>query len=150
MVVSKPANIREAFNMPPSAAGSAHFDAPKLSSGKALVFKSEDASVIGKMDITQRSINSSAEASSGHASLPGHLEVEVNKRRRIVHEPILQRLSQQPLARASFGSVSVKALFNSELLAVTGGQVQPNRNASMPVSVMTMGAGPDIFRNNAG
>ncbi|KAI4790447.1 hypothetical protein E4T44_13110, partial [Aureobasidium sp. EXF-8845] len=102
------------------------------------------------MDITQHSINSSAEASSSHASLLGHLEVEVNKRRRIVHEPNLQRLSQQPLARASFGSDSVKALFKSELPAVTGGQVQPNRNASMPVSVMTMGAGPDIFRNNAG
>jgi hypothetical protein len=135
--------------MPPSAAGSAHFDAPKLTFGKASTSKSEDASVIGEMDITQRSINSSAEASSGHASLSGHLEVEVNKRRRIVHQPTLQRLSHQPLARASFGSDSVKALFNSELPAVTGGQVQPNRNASMPVSVMTMGASPDIFRNVA-
>jgi hypothetical protein len=135
--------------MPPSAAGSAHFDAPKLSSGKASAFKSEDASIISEMDITQRSINSSAEASSGHASLPGHLEVEVNKRRRIVHEQALQRLSHQPLTRASFGSDSVKALFDSELPAVTGAQVQPNRNASMPVSVMTMGSGPDIFRNIA-
>jgi hypothetical protein len=139
--------------MPPSAAGSAHFDAPKLTFGKASAFKSEDTSVIDEMAITQRSINSDAEASSDYASLPGHLEadpfVEVNKRRRIVHEPALQRLSQQPLARASFGSDFVKALFNSELSAVTSGRIQPNRNASMPVSVMTMSAGPDIFRNNA-
>jgi hypothetical protein len=153
-VITKLADIREAFNMPPSAAGSAHLDASKLTSGMAPAFKSKDNFVTGEMATTQRSINPDAEASSGQVSFSRHLDtdafVEVSKRRRVEHESSLQRPSQQPLARASFGSDSIKALFDSELPAITSGQVQPNRNASMLVSSMATSAGPGVSRNISG
>jgi hypothetical protein len=158
-VVSKLADIREAFSMPPSAAGSAHLDASKLTSGTAPALKSKGNFVTGEMFPTQRSIKqdaeaSSGQASSGQASLPGHLDndpfVEVYKRRRVEHESSLQRPSQQPLARASFGSDAVKALFNSELPEVSSDQVQPNRIASMPLSIMATSSSPGVSRNITG
>jgi hypothetical protein len=133
--------------MPPSAAGSAHLNAPELTSGMAAAFKSDENSIIGKTTITQRSIDSGAEASSSHASGADPF-VEGSKRRRI--EPSLQRLSQQPLTRTGFGSDSVKALFDSEPSTTTGGQVQSNRAASMPVSSLTTSFGPGLAQDTSG
>lgn len=135
--------------MPPYTAGSAHLNAPESTSGVASATKPEEGRAIGKAAIIQRQINLDAEASSGHTSLPGPSVIDpfiegFNKRRRVVHETTLQRLPQQPSAHASFGSDSVRALFNYEPSAVTSGQVQPNRSASMSVSSKAMNVGPGV------
>jgi hypothetical protein len=140
--------------MPPSAAGSAHLNAPELTSGVASTLHSDEGPAIGKTTITQRSIDSGAEtsstraeASSSHASGADPFG-EGSKRRRI--EPSLQRSSQHPLTRTSFGSDSIKALFNSEPSATTGGQVQSNRAAIMPVSSLTTSFGPGLAQDTSG
>lgn len=133
--------------MPPSAAGSAHLNAPELTSGVAPALHSDEGPTIGKTTITQRSIDSGAEASSSHASGADPFG-EGSKRRRI--EPSLQRSSQHPLTRTIFGSDSIKALFNSEPSATTGGQVQSNRAAIMPVSSLTTSFGPRLAQDTSG
>ncbi|KAH0163567.1 hypothetical protein KCU82_g7407, partial [Aureobasidium melanogenum] len=142
--------------MPPTtAAGSAHFDSPKLTSGVPSAFNSQEVfqdSATGGITTAQHSGSSAAEASSDHAYLTVNqgtdYYLEVFKRRRIIHNPTVQRLAQQHLARASFDSDSVRALFNSEPSATTSDQDQPNRNASMPAMATSFGSGP--FNNIAG
>lgn len=140
---------------PPTAAGSAHFNAPELTSGVPSAPNSQDipqGPVTGEVITAQRSVSSAAEASSDHSFLSSNPDyfLEVYKRRRIVHNPTVQRLSQQHLARASFDSDSVRALFNSEPSAITSDQAQVDRNASMRVPSMATGFGPGVFHNNAG
>lgn len=154
----EPANIRTAFNMPPpTAAGSAHFNAPELTSGVPSAPNPQEIPqdpVTSEVTTAQPSVSSAAEASSDDSFLSSNLGpdyfLEVYKRRRIVHNPTVQRLSQQHLARASFDSDSVRALFNSEPSAITSNQAQVDRNASMRVPFMATGFGPGVFHNNAG
>lgn len=130
--------------MPPSTAGSAHLNTLESTSGVASATKSEEHSAMGATAIVQRQVNSGAEASSDDASLTGPSVsdpfIEGHKRRR-VQESTLQRLPQQPVTHTSFGSDSVRALFNSEPATVTSGQAQPNRSASMPVATMAASFG---------
>lgn len=142
---------------PPTAAGSAHFNSPELIPGLTQTSNSQEVpqgSATGEIVTAQHSANSAAETSSDHAYLSAgsgtdHF-LEVYKRRRIVHNPTVQRLSQQHLARAGFDSDSVKALFNSEPSAVTSDQAQNNRNASMPIPPKATGFGLGAFHNIAG
>ncbi|KAG9639467.1 hypothetical protein KCU64_g13383, partial [Aureobasidium melanogenum] len=138
-----------------TAAGSAHFNSPEPTPGVPSVANPQEVSqdsATGEIITAQRSGSSAAEALSDHGFLTVNQGtdhyLEVYKRRRIVHNPTVQRLAQQHLARASFDSDSVKALFNSEPSAVTSNQAQPNRNASMPALATSFGPGP--FNNIAG
>ncbi|KAK6007077.1 hypothetical protein QM012_006085 [Aureobasidium pullulans] len=142
---------------PPTIAGSAHFNSLDLTSGTPSASISQEArqETMSSETITaQRSANSATEASSDHAFLSQDLGpdyfLEVYKRRRIIHNPTVQRFSQQHLARANFDSDSVKALFDSEPSAITCDQAQNNRNASMPLSSAASGFGPGAFCNIAG
>lgn len=150
-VALKLAKIRIAFNMPPSTADSAHLNDLEPAFGVASAIKSEEHSAMGANAIIQRQAISGAEASSDLASLPGPSFsdpfIEGSKRKRLVHELTLQRLPKQPFTQASFGSDSVRALFNSEPAAVTSGQAQPNRSASMALTSMTASFGPDLPQN---
>ncbi|KAH0092063.1 hypothetical protein KCU60_g12721, partial [Aureobasidium melanogenum] len=142
--------------MPPTtAAGSAPFNSPKLTSGVPSASNSQEVSqdsATGEITTAQHSGSSAADASSDHAYLTVNqgtdYYLEVFKRRRIIHNPTVQRLAQQHLARASFDSDSVRALFNSEPSAITSDQDQPNRNASMPAMATSFGCG--AFNNIAG
>ncbi|KAI4728432.1 hypothetical protein E4T49_03713 [Aureobasidium sp. EXF-10728] len=145
--------------MPPSNADSAHFNSPELTSGMTSASSSEkvsESAATGKTSTNQPSIDSDVEASARRGSLSAHQDadpdyyLDVFKRRRIVHNPTLQHLSQQHIARANFGSESVKALFNSGASAFTSGQAQPSRNASMPVSSMASSFAPGVHPNIPG
>lgn len=136
--------------MPPCTAGSAHLNDPELIFGVASAVKCEEGPAMGAIPTIQRQVNSGAEASSDHASLPGPSVSDpsiegFNKRRRVVHDTTLQ-----PLTHTSFGSDVVRALFNPEPAAVTSGQAQPNRSASIPVTSMTASFGPDLPQNITG
>lgn len=141
--------------MPPTTpAGSAHFDSPKPTSGVSSASNSQEVSqdsATGEIVTAQRSGSSAVEPSDYAFLTAGEgtdYYLEVFKRRRIIHNPTVQRLAQQHLARASFNSDSVKALFNSEPSATTSDQPQSNGNASM--SAMATSFGPSPFNNIAG
>ncbi|KAH0356682.1 hypothetical protein KCU81_g292, partial [Aureobasidium melanogenum] len=141
--------------MPPTTpAGSAHFNSPKPTSGVSSASNSQEVSqdsATGEIVTAQRNGSSAVEPSDYAFLTAGEgtdYYLEVFKRRRIIHNPTVQRLAQQHLARASFNSDSVKALFNSEPSATTSDQPQSNGNASMPA--MATSFGPSPFNNIAG
>ncbi|KAH0366634.1 hypothetical protein KCU65_g5273, partial [Aureobasidium melanogenum] len=147
--------LRKTFNMPPStAAGSAHSNSSKTTSGAPSASNSQEVSqdsVTGGITTAQRSGSSAVEPSDYSFLTAGEgtdYYLEVFKRRRIIHNPTVQRLAQQHIARASFESDSVKALFKSEPSAITSDQPQPHGNASMPATATSFGPGP--FNNIAG
>lgn len=142
---------------PPTAAGSAHFNAPELTSGVPSAPNSQEipqGPVTGEVITAQRSVSPAAKASSDHAFLSSNLGpdyfLDVYKRRRIIHNPTVQRLSQQHLARASFDSDRVRALFNSEPSAIISDQAQVDGKTSMRVPSMATGFGSGVFHDNAG
>lgn len=140
--------------MPPTTAGSAHLHSPEPTSGVPSASNSQGVSqdsTAGEIITAQRSGSSAVEPSDYAFLTAGEgtdYYLEVFKRRRIIHNPTVQRLAQQHLARASFDSDSVKALFNSEPSATTSDQPQSNRNASMPA--MSTSFGPSPSNNIAG